>query len=561
MKRVVGAVAGVSVLCAGLVVGQGGAPAGATTEAAAGLPQEQVSWGPCEPAPASGALGAVLGSLRGAARPAQPAPALRRAQPVECASVRVPLDPAVPYGQQITLALNRIRGTASRDHNHLGPLLVNPGGPGASGLKLAEYVAAKLPKDLAARFDVIGFDPRGVGASKPAVNCVDAKSYYAAPRPDNVPVTAADEGDLLVRARQYAEGCANRWGWFLPYLTTENTARDLEAIRQALGEEKLSFLGYSYGSYLGAVYASLFPDRVRRMILDSLVDPGNVWYEANLSQDYAFDRRHKEFLAWVARNHATYRIGDTAKAVEFAYYAMRQRLRERPAGGLIGPSELDDIYTVGGYSNQIWPKLAAAFSGYVRRGDVTGLTEAYQQHADHNAVQENSYAVYLGVQCRDAAWPRDWTRWRADTRRVHAAAPFLAWPNTVYNAPCLFWPEPGLTPPKVGATGQLPPILLVQSRRDAATPYQGAVNVRDLFPSARLLAEGGGNHGVSFAGNPCVDRQVADYLREGVLPMPRTAAREADLNCPGRKAPRAGVPAAAAAPAHAGLTRLLAPVR
>ncbi|GIH29538.1 peptidase [Acrocarpospora phusangensis] len=517
--RVIGAVAGVSVLCTGLFIGL-------RPEAAAAGPQT-ITWGACAP-----------GSR------------------VECGSVRVPLDPAEPYGQQVTIALNRLKGTAARDHNHLGVLLVNPGGPGASGLRLAEYVASKLPADLAARFDVIGFDPRGVGASRPALSCVDVKRYYEAPRPDSVPRDEDEENALLGRAQEFAEGCANRWSWFLPHLTTENTAHDMDVIREALGEDKISFLGYSYGTYLGAVYATLFPQRVRRMVLDSVVDPKGVWYQANIAQNYAFDRRHRDFLAWMAANQAVYRIGDTPKAVEFAWYAMRQRLRSRPAGGIVGPSELDDIFTVGGYSNHVWPQLGQAFSDYVRAGDTTGLIEAYHQHGENDAADENGYAVYLGVQCRDAAWPRNWARWHADAARIHAKAPFLAWPNTIYNAPCAFWPEEGLKPIRVGARNL--PVMLVQAERDAATPYPGALSLRDAFPAARLVSEPGGNHGVTFAGNPCVDRQVVTYLRDGTMTPQRKAGRESDVSCPAVAAPRAAARMATGIQArHASLARVL----
>ncbi|GAA0384026.1 peptidase [Acrocarpospora corrugata] len=500
MKRVVGAVAGVAVLCTGLVVGLG-------PEGASARPQSIV-WRACG-----------------------------TASKAECGTVRVPLDPASPYGQQINIAVNRIKGTALRDHNHLGVLLVNPGGPGASGLNLAEFIAAKLPKEVSARFDVIGFDPRGVGASEPALTCLDVKRYYAAPRPDSIPLNAAEESALLGRAQEYAEGCAHRWAWFLPYLTTENTARDLDVVRQALGEEKISYLGYSYGTYLGAVYASLFPQRIRRLVLDSVVDPKGVWYDANLAQNYAFNRRHRDFMTWIASNHSVYRIGDTRKAVEYAWYAMRERLSGRPAGGIVGPSELDDIYTVGGYTDTVWPQLAQAFSDYVRAGDTTGLIQAYHQHGEKDAADENGYAVYLGVQCRDAAWPRSWARWHADAARVHAKAPFMAWPNTMYNAPCAFWGEPGGKPVQVGAK-DLPPVLLVQAEKDAATPYNGALSLREAFPTARLVAEPGGNHGVAFNGNACVDRQVITYLREGTLAPQRRAGRQADLSCPALPAPR-----------------------
>ncbi|WP_246148974.1 alpha/beta hydrolase [Nonomuraea turkmeniaca] len=504
MKRVMGVVAGIAVLVAGVAVAGGGAPAGAAAKA-------PVSWGTC-PAVAGKAVNAN----------------------VECATVRVPLDYRQPWGHSIKVAINRIKAKVSRDANHLGTLLINPGGPGASGRDLAEYVAATLPAKVSERYDVVGFDPRGVGASEPSLHCVDPEVYYQAPRPDAVPRTRDEERVLLNRAAEYATRCGHFWSWMLPHLTTENSARDMDTIRAALGEEKISYLGFSYGTYLGAVYATLFPHRVKRLVMDSNVDPTGVWYRSNLTQDQSFERRHRQFLGWTARHHSTYKLGTTLKQTSFAYYAMRDRLRTRPAGGVVGPSELDDTFTFAGYSDRVWPQFAQAWSSYVREGDVQGLLDIYTKHGKNDAADENGYAVYLGVQCRDARWPRTWDTWRADMTRMHRQAPFLTWPNAWFNAPCAFWPVAGGTPVQVHGSPKLPPILMLQSRSDAATPYEGALRMRKLFPSARMVVDKGGNHGVSLAGNQCVDRHLAAYLRDGSvpardavcdsLPQPRPAA-------------------------------------
>ncbi|OUC98479.1 alpha/beta hydrolase [Streptosporangium minutum] len=530
MKRVVGIVA-----VAGMLAVTVGVPRGAVAQE-----QDELVWGPCPDKPKPALFDGVLTP-----------PARAREGEVECADLRVPLDYANPY-QTISLALNRIKGKTSRDHNHLGVLLVNPGGPGASGRNLAKYVATQLPDHLADRFDVIGFDPRGVGESEPALRCVDPAKYYAAPRPDHVPRNEREEAVLIGRARQYATACENRWSWLLPHMSTENSARDMDAIREALGEPEISFLGYSYGSYLGAVYATLFPDRVKRLVLDSVVDPRGVWYDANLSQGTAFDRRHQDFLKWTARHNDVYRLGGTGRAVSFAWYAMRERLRTRPAGGVVGPSELDDVYTVGGYSDAVWPQLAKAFSAYVKRGDTAPMLAAYRRHAENDAKAENGYAVYLGIQCRDAAWPRNWSQWRTDMSKLHAKAPFLAWPNAWYNAPCAFWPEKGGPPVKIQDSQELPPVMLVQSERDAATPYPGALQMRRLFSGSRLLTVPGGNHGVALGGNRCVDRYLAAYLKDGSLPGPAERSPAGpDARCEGNPEP---VPAARMA-ARADLSR------
>ena len=491
MKRVIGLTTGVAVLFVG--VGLGG-PAGAR-------PGDRVSWGPCDKGEATTEHGQAVG------RPAS--------AEAECAALRVPLDYAEPSGRKITLALNRIRGSA--DHK-LGVLLVNPGGPGASGRDLATYVAMALPKKVVQRFDIIGFDPRGVGASKPALRCVDPKRFYRAPRPDNVPQSRADEAALIERARSFARACGDRWSWLLPHMTTADSARDMDTIRQALGERRISYLGYSYGTYLGAVYATMFPGRVRRMILDSVIDPKGVWYEDNLGQNYAFDRRHSDFLRWVAEYDKDYHLGDTLSRTTSAWYAMRGKLRTHPAGGVVGPSELDDIFTMGGYTDTAWPELATAFSDYSRKGHTSKLVHAYKQYGTTpTAANENGYAVYLAVECRDAPWPRDWAQWHADSVQANSDARFMAWPNAWYNAPCAFWPVRGTATVRLGAR-DLPPALFIQSKRDAATPYEGALRMRALFPNASLLTVPGGNHGVSLNGNACVDHRLAAYLLDGKLP-------------------------------------------
>ncbi|MFI6811988.1 alpha/beta hydrolase [Nonomuraea sp. NPDC050328] len=513
MRRAVGVVAVMGVL---------GLSAVGTAEAEP-VPRATISWGPCTRAPS------MVERLLGV-QPRSPEDGEPMRAGVECATVRVPLDHREPYGQSIKLALNRIKGKVSRDHNHLGTLLVNPGGPGASGRELAGYVAAALPADLADRFDIIGFDPRGVGRSEPSLRCVDPDKYFAPPRPDHVPKTAREEAVLVGRAQGYAARCGDLWAWMLPHLATEDSARDLDVIRRALGEEQISYLGYSYGTYLGAAYATLFPERVKRLVLDSSVNPDEIWYRANLSQDRSFDRRHREFLSWTARNRKVYKLGKTFKQTSFAWYSMRERLRAKPAGGVVGPSELDELYTVGGYTDAIWPQLAAAWSRYVRKGEVAGLVSAFRHYVKIDASTENSYAVYLGVQCRDAAWPRDWSRWRADMTALHRKAPFLTWSNAWYNAPCAFWAVPGGEPLRIEGSSKLPPVLMVQARGDAATPYQGAVAMMKRFPTARMVVDPGGNHGLSLAGNACVDRALARYLEDATLPV--------QTHCPKQAGPR-----------------------
>ncbi|MDI3407007.1 alpha/beta hydrolase [Streptomyces cavernicola] len=445
---------------------------------------------------------------------------------LQCASLRVPLDHAKPDGKQISLALSRVPHTDPEHHQ--GPLLVNPGGPGGSGRGLAGFVAGALPRDVAAQYDVIGFDPRGVGASRPAVDC--RPGHFAPVRPDTVPIGKGVEEAGLERVKAFANACEEKHGPLLEHLDTVSAARDMDLIREALGAPRINYFGYSYGTHLGAVYAKLFPQRVRRAVLDSVVDPTGVWYRDNLDQNLAFDDRHKAFAAWVARHDATYGLGTDPAEVEGKWYAMREAVAERPAGGKVGPAELEDAFIPGGYYNGYWPELAEAFAAYVNDENTAPLVDAYEALGVVDADGDNGYSVYAAVQCRDAPWPRSWNTWRADNWRSHAKAPFMTWSNAWYNAPCAFWPTGNLTPPDV-TNSQLPPVLLFQATDDAATPYEGAVTLhRKLDRSSLVVEEGGGNHGVTLSGNDCLDGYLADYLATGEVPRGR-GHTPADATC------------------------------
>ncbi|RAY12512.1 alpha/beta hydrolase [Actinomadura craniellae] len=432
---------------------------------------------------------------------------------LECGTLRVPLDHDRPQGEQITLALTRARHTAPRSQ---GAVLLNRGGPGAYGRDMPAFFRSALPASVASQYDWIGFDPRGVGASRPALVCDESYEYPGGPRPDTVPATVADEERWKRRARAFADDCARRYGRVLPHMGTADVARDLEAIRVALGERQLNYFGYSYGTYLGAVYASRYPQRVRRMVLDSVVHPANVWYKANLSQDVAFEGQIRTFFAWVARNHAIYRLGTDPKAVEQAYYRARAAVKAKPIGGKIGPAEFDDAFLPAGYGDNNWPKLALALSSLVADKDASPLLQVWQP-PDWN--EQNSYTIYNAVQCRDAAWPRDWKTWHDDNWRLYRSGyRFETWSNAWFNAPCAFWPVPGGPAPAIGGTG-VPPMLLIQSTQDAATPYSGALEMHRRFPGSRLVVvRDNGDHGVALDANQCVDSRVAHYLGTGVLP-------------------------------------------
>jgi len=476
--------------------------------------------GSASPAAASGASGAAAsGEAAAVVKLSRWHSCTESGAQMQCASLQVPLDYSHPGGRKISLALSRIQPTAPPSQRQ-GVLLVNPGGPGGSGLSLAAFVAEGLSPQVAAQYEIVGFDPRGVGSSVPSMHC--DPSFFHGVRPDYIPASQAAETAMENRAKAYAADCGKKYGWLLPYMTTEDVARDLNSIRIALGQQKINYFAYSYGTYIGEVFATLFPHQVRRMVLDSVVDPQGVWYTDNIDQDYAFQGRMNAFFSWVAANNGTYHLGSTQAQVRQVWYRVRTRLETHPvdasSGSLIGPDEYDDTFLQGGYLDTLWPGFAAALSSYVQTGSAKQLITQYETYGTQN---ENEFAVYNAVQCSDVSWPRSWAYWNSDTRKVYKSAPFEAWDNAWYNAACAFWPVKAPAKPLQIQGAGLPGILMLQGTLDPATPYAGAMVAHKLLPSSRIVVvNGGGNHGQSLSDPPdsCVNGYLDRYLASGSLP-------------------------------------------
>jgi len=497
MRRLLAAVAIV-----GLVAGGVTSAAGATVDPVRGEPgYSLVEWGKCTD------------------------PTLL-AKAAECGFLTVPMDYADQAGRTIKLAVSRIKHTVPAD-KYQGVMLVNPGGPGGSGLVLS-VLGSLVPEQAGAAYDWIGFDPRGVGSSRPALAC-DSK-YFGYNRPEYVPSTAEVERAWRGKAAGYAKACAAAGGALLDHLRTTDTARDMESIRRAFGEEQINFYGFSYGTYVGQVYATMYPARVRRMVLDGSVDPRHIWYDSNLQQDVAFDRNMAVYFGWVAKYDSVYHLGKTGAAVRKLFYATQTALGREPAGGIIGPAEFTDVFLQPGYYVFGWQEVADAFAAWVNHKDPDKLKALYDRGQPQTADSDNGYAIYLAVQCTDAQWPESWQTWKRDNWRVHRRAPFETWGNAWYNAPCLNWAGTPGTPIKVSGA-QVPPILLVSETQDAATPYAGSLEVRRRFPRSALVeGVGGTTHAGSLFGNACVDGAVARYLGTGALPR-RVKANRSDKQC------------------------------
>ncbi|MHA3704247.1 alpha/beta hydrolase [Jatrophihabitans sp. YIM 134969] len=458
----------------------------------------------------------------------------------QCGFVTVPLDYNDRSAGTIKLAVSRVKHTTAA---YQGVVLVNPGGPGGSGLSLST-LGRYVPNGVGSQYDWIGFDPRGVGSSVPSIHC--DPGYFGYDRPDYVATTPGLQRTWLNRAANYSQACAtNNDLRLLNHVTTRDSALDMESIRLALGQKQINYYGFSYGTYLGSVYMSLFPHHMRRAVLDSTVDPRQVWYAANNSQDVAFTTTSKAFFAWVAAHDDFFHLGSSESAVEALYYGVLDQLRRKPQnGGRVGPDEWNDAFVPAGYYQLTWNSVAQIFVQAVVHHDFSGVTASIEGPTD----DDNGFAMYLATQCTDTSWPSSYTNtWKPDALRISARNPFLTWSNVWYNAPCLTWPAAPHTPVEVDGSAA-PPILMVDEQYDAATPYAGSVEVRKRFPKASLIkVVGGTSHAVTLFGNACTDNAIAKYLANGTLPT-RVAGSGPDKTCQPLPEPTPGAGKTSAAP-------------
>ena len=480
----------------------------------------------------------------------------------KCGYLSVPLNYSEPSGPKIKIAVSRILHT-SNAKNYRGIILTNPGGPGGSGLDLNMFLIAQLKTDnlsaAAADYDWIGFDPRGVGSSLPALSC--EPNYFSGDRESYDPTTQSILNYWLDRTAAYDHACeakSTAQSALLDNMTTIDSARDMNSIRQALvgSRGKMSYYGFSYGTYLGQVYATLYPHTLNQLILDSNVDPRAVWYKANLDQDIAFNRNINIWFGWLAKYNSHYHLGATEAAVSKRWYAEQATLAKHPISGVVGPDEWTDIFLEAGYYEQTWLQLGSAFANWANTHNAAAakvLVTLYKQ--TDTPGNDNEFAVYNAVQCSDVQWPTSWAVWDADNTAVNRVAPFETWANAWFNGPCLYWPAPAQRPVQVGSDGSGNAIrsgLLIDETLDAATPFPGSLEVRKLFPHSVLLAEPGGTtHADSLNGNLCVDSAIASYLETGKLP-PRKPDAKWDITCHPLPVPNPTAQTAAPASGSAG---------
>jgi pimeloyl-ACP methyl ester carboxylesterase len=469
----------------------------------------------------------------------------------QCGFVEVPLDYDHPAGTKIKLAVSRVLHKTP-DSQAQGPMLVNPGGPGGSGLIYAIF-GEFVPDNGGDAFDWIGFDPRGVGASQPALSCIPDYAGYN--RPFYVPITPSLEQTWLGLSRKYANACSSAQRALLDHLKTVDSVRDMESIRKALGAPQINYYGFSYGTYLGQVYGTMFPNKFRRVIFDGVVNSTRVWYDANIDQDIAFDKNIKTYFAYVASHDDVWHLGKTEAAVERLFYSEQARLLRSPADGKIGPDEWTDIFLSAGYYVYGWVDIGNAFAAWVHNRDAQPLIDLYGSPP----FNDNGYAIYLGVQCTDVQWPLDWNKWRRDNWRTFLQAPFETWGNAWFNAPCVYWKGNVGKPVKIDGS-KVQGALLIEETNDAATPFGGALQARKDFPNSRLIeGVGGTTHAGSLSGVTCTDDLITAYLKTGALPA-RKPGNRSDVQCPPVPAPQpdSGLVAKSATTANSGATSLAA---
>ncbi|WP_408897531.1 alpha/beta hydrolase [Nocardioides sp. R1-1] len=458
----------------------------------------------------------------------------------QCAMLEVPLDYDKPKGKKIHVAVSRILHT---DPDYKGMIAANPGGPGGSGLGMARLGAA-IPNGVGAKYDWYGFDPRGVGSSTPSLSCNPNYPGAGYDRPNYVPKRNKDLRWWKRVTKKYAKACSEADAKrLLKHIRTEDVAQDLESLRRAVGAPKLNYYGFSYGTYLGQVYATLFPKKVGRFVWDGVLNADKAFYEANVDQNIQFDKNIKVYFNWLAKNDAVFGLGTSGKAIRKGYYKLLKRLDKQPAAnGQLGPDELSDVLLSAGYYVYDWNAIGLAYAKLVKTGDGTDIIGMYAGPGD-----DNGFAVYNAVQCTDAHWP-GWKKTEADAWRVHAKHPFLTWGNTWYNAPCLNWPAPSRDAFDVSGKKVKSRILMIAETKDAATVFSGAVATRKKFRTSFLIeGVGGTTHSGSLSGVACTDNLIASYLDTGVLPK-RKKNKRSDLKCEPVPQPTASASARGAAP-------------
>jgi pimeloyl-ACP methyl ester carboxylesterase len=440
----------------------------------------------------------------------------------DCASVRVPLDYSNPNGKTIDIALDRHAATGTK----IGSLLINPGGPGESGVDILDTVVSLLSPSVLQHFDVVGFDPRGVARSAP-IHCLSGPQLDRFLNLDPAPTTASGLEALVDASRAFDQGCESMSGPLLPYMSTENAARDMDEIRHAVGDEKLTYLGFSYGTFLGATYAELFPGRVRAMVLDGAVDPSNDPVTANINQSAAFDNELDSFFAECGADPSC--VWKPGGDLHAAFDALMARIRAQPllASGkrTLGPGDAYFGVAQALYDRATWPDLAAALQA-AEGDDGTPLIRLFDEYAERgpDGTYGNVAAANNAIGCLDQPWPRDLNVIRQAASVAKQRAPEFGVADLLGGITCSLWPVAATGRPHAIHAPGSPPIVVVGSTGDPATPYAQSQALASELQHGVLITRVGDGH-TGYRSSSCVRSHVDLYLTTLAVPRP-------GLTCP-----------------------------
>jgi pimeloyl-ACP methyl ester carboxylesterase len=438
----------------------------------------------------------------------------------QCADIEVPLDYRHPQGPKIKVKTSRI--PAANPSSRLGTLVLLPGGPGNGGLHWpTDYYGDDQPPALRDRYDLVGFDARGIRYSNPADTPV---TCGLAPH-DRGPRYPAADGSIdamVAYSHRTAEACLRHSGPAIRHITTANTARDLDRIRAALGERRISLYGLSYGTYLGAAYASLFPDRTDRVVLDSAIDPRRAWYDFTRLGGQGLADRLPDLTTWIAARHQLYGLGRTPQQVHQRYRSITAGLDAHPLdqfdGNQLRRHTLDALKQP---ADRMFPAIAdlwTAVAALPAASTADASANGMKQRSAVDTPLDNNIAVEYAITCGDAAWPRDVRFYRAAVRLHRHRFPDDAG-RSANITPCAFWPAPLEEPVRIHDRGPRN-ILVVQNRRDPATPWISGLGMRRAFGDrAALITADFGGHGV-IGHQRCATMVALDYVVTDARQLP-----------------------------------------
>jgi pimeloyl-ACP methyl ester carboxylesterase len=442
----------------------------------------------------------------------------------DCGSIEVPQNWKVPQsGDKFKIALIRVRNQDQSDR--IGSLVVNPGGPGGSGIELAAYLSLELPGDILDRFDIVGFDPRGVGRSTPSVKCFDDSDMDKAFGADQDPTAMADFNTLAQLWQGMANDCQNKYGSSLALFSTEQSARDVDAIRAAVGDKKISYLGFSYGTLLGAVYAELFPKNIRAVVLDGAVDPTLTAVDAAEGQAKGFEHAFDEFADWCRQNNCP--IAPDARAV---VNAAMQQARKAPVANSDGRKATAGWVITGItealYTQQLWPVMASAVKA-LRGGNAKAifqLADDYLQR-DPSGHYSNMFDAFNTISCDDDGSGETVALARQKQLDWRAKYPLFGGSLGTGILPCATW-LPKRDPFPTGKAVGAPPMVVVGTINDPATPYANTAKLANMLGNSTVVTWQGQGH-TAYPQTSCIRATIDAYLIRLTVPA-------ANTTCPAR---------------------------